>query len=102
MTNLPEAKLAREAEICYATIALATDYDCWHESEESVTVEAMIKTLMANVSTAKNIIRAYVQGIFDFQTSPCRTAARMSLMISREHIPPEVKKDLEVILGSFL
>ncbi len=58
MTNLPEAKLAREAELCYATVALVTDYDCWHETEEAVTVEAILGTLCQNVTLAKRLLRA--------------------------------------------
>src|SRR3989337_4525519 len=63
MTNIPEAKLAREAEICYATVALSTDYDCWHETEESVTLEAIMSTIKANVAMAKDIIRKAVPAI---------------------------------------
>jgi 5'-methylthioadenosine phosphorylase len=102
MTNMPEAKLAREAEICYATIALATDYDCWHASEESVTVAAVIATLTANVETAKSIIRAYAKNVADLSASACRTAARISLMTQRDRIPAQIRADLAPILGSFL
>src|SRR5206468_9801629 len=63
MTALPEAKLAREAELCYATIACATDYDCWHETEESVTVEMVIGNLFANVSNAQRILQGVAQHI---------------------------------------
>jgi 5'-methylthioadenosine phosphorylase len=102
MTNLPEAKLAREAEICYATIALATDYDCWHESEESVTVEAVLKTLHDNVEKAKSIIREYVRSATDLSRSMCRSAARTSLMTAADRIPREVRRDLEPIFSHFL
>jgi len=102
MTAMPEAKLAREAELPYATLALATDYDCWHESEESVTVEAVIRTLNANVATAKAIIRAYAKNAPDLSASPCRSAARTSLMTQPDRIPAQVKTDLAPILGSFL
>ena len=60
MTNMPEAKLAREAELCYATLALVTDYDVWHESHEAVTVEAVIRNLMRNVATAKEVLRRVI------------------------------------------
>ena len=60
MTNIPEAKLAREAEICYSTVALSTDYDCWHETEEDVTVEMILATLKKNVSLAKEIIKSVI------------------------------------------
>jgi 5'-methylthioadenosine phosphorylase len=102
MTNMPEAKLAREAEICYATIALATDYDCWHENEEAVTVEAVLRTLMANVATAKAIIDAYAQAAPDLSRSMCQTAARTSLMTAVDRIPKEVKVTLEPILSRFM
>lgn len=102
MTNMPEAKLAREAELCYASIALATDYDCWHESEEAVTVEAVIRTLSANVSTAKAIIKAYAKSPADLSASPCRTAARTSCMTAPDRIPAEVKSTLAPIIGSFV
>jgi 5'-methylthioadenosine phosphorylase len=102
MTNMPEAKLAREAEICYATIALATDYDCWHETEEAVTVEAVLKTLMANVATARAIINEYAKKTPDLSASMCRTAARTSLMTAPDRIPKEVKKNLEPILSRFM
>jgi 5'-methylthioadenosine phosphorylase len=98
MTNMPEAKLAREAEICYATLALATDYDCWHSSEESVSVEAVLKVLSANVEKAKTLIRAFAKA----QTEPCSmctTAARTSLMTKPELIPARARAALEPILG---
>jgi 5'-methylthioadenosine phosphorylase len=102
MTNMPEAKLAREAEICYATVALATDYDCWHESEEAVTVEAVLRTLTANVETAKSIIRHYVSAAPDLSKSLCQTAARTSLMTAVDRIPKDVKKNLEPIFSAFM
>jgi 5'-methylthioadenosine phosphorylase len=102
MTNMPEAKLAREAEIPYATIALATDYDCWHASEESVTVEAVMKTLAANVATAKSIIRAFVARAHEVTCESCTTAARTSLMTAIDRIPAEAKKALDPIFSRFM
>jgi 5'-methylthioadenosine phosphorylase len=102
MTNMPEAKLAREAELSYATIALATDYDCWHTSEESVTVEAVLKTLAANVATAKAIIRAFVPRAHEVACESCTTAARTSLMTPVERIPEATKKALAPIFSSFM
>lgn len=103
MTNMPEAKLAREAEIAYATIALATDYDCWHHSEESVTVEAVIKTLMANVANAQRVIKAYVaKTTIDLPCPEIRCAARTSLMTAPERITAKVRQDLEPIFKHFL
>ncbi len=103
MTNMPEAKLAREAEICYATIALATDYDCWHEGEEDVTVEAVIRTLQQNVARAKSVLKQYVEGASDHsQCEICSTAARTSLMTSPDNIPEKTRADLAPIFDAFL
>lgn len=103
MTNMPEAKLAREAEICYATLALATDYDCWHESEEAVSVEAVLKTLHANVARAQAMIDAYVRAAATERTCElCATAARTSLMTKPELIPAQLRRDLDPILSAFL
>jgi 5'-methylthioadenosine phosphorylase len=74
MTNMPEAKLAREAELCYVTMALATDYDCWHETEEAVTVDAILATLHQNVALAKRILRAVVPSVVEFPACPCHRA----------------------------
>ncbi|MBI5492781.1 MAG: S-methyl-5'-thioadenosine phosphorylase [Deltaproteobacteria bacterium] len=102
MTNLPEAKLAREAEICYSTLALSTDYDCWHETEESVTVEAIIQTLKKNVSMAKEIIRRAVPDITSERNCKCAGAARYAAITDRKAIPAKVKKDLKLIIGKYL
>jgi 5'-methylthioadenosine phosphorylase len=102
MTNMPEAKLAREAEICYATLAMATDYDCWHASEESVTVEAVMRVLAANVERAKTIIRGFALGADPGPCALCTTAARTSLMTKPELIPSSTKAVLEPILQPFL
>jgi 5'-methylthioadenosine phosphorylase len=74
MTNMPEAKLAREAELCYATMALATDYDCWHETQEAVTVDAILATLHNNVALAKQILKAVVPSVADAPACPCHRA----------------------------
>ena len=101
MTNIPEAKLAREAEICYATLALSTDYDCWHETEESVTVEMILDTLNKNVQTAKAIIKEAVSNISGQRTCKCATAMKYAVLTDRKKIPAKVKKDLKVILGKY-
>jgi 5'-methylthioadenosine phosphorylase len=103
MTNMPEAKLAREAEIAYATIALATDYDCWHQSEESVSVEAVIRTLMANVAKAQRVIKGYVaKATLETASIECTTAARTSIMTAPDKIPSEIRQQLEPIFRHFL
>jgi 5'-methylthioadenosine phosphorylase len=102
MTNLQEAKLAREAEICYATLALVTDYDCWHESEESVTVEAVIANLMKNAETARRIIREAVRRLPFERQCECASALRYAIITQPEHIPESVKGELAPLLGKYL
>ncbi len=102
MTALPEAKLAREAEICYATIALPTDYDCWRESEESVTVEMVVKQMMENVKKAKEIIKKVVNKIPVERNCFCKDAAANAIMTSPEYIPFETYKKLELFYGKYL
>lgn len=103
MTNLPEARLAREAEISYSTMALATDYDCWHEGEEDVTVENVIATLKSNVSNAKEVIKHLIRG-FDPQaerTSPAKDALRNAVMTAPDAIPAEARKRLALFLDKY-
>lgn len=102
MTNLQEAKLAREAEICYATMALVTDYDVWHDTEEDVNVEAVVKILLKNVETAKAIIRAAVEEIPETRTCFCTHALRDAIITARDAIPAAVKRDLAPIVGKYL
>ncbi len=102
MTNLPEAKLAREAEICYSTLALSTDYDCWHTSEEDVTVEMILTTLKNNVAKAKEIIRRAVPNIKPQRTCKCESALKYAIVTDRGVILEKTRKDLEPILGRYL
>ena len=102
MTNATEAKLAREAEICYATVALSTDYDCWHETEEDVTVEAVIAVLMKNVETAKKIIKEAVSMMPAKRGCRCSEALKNAIMTKPELIPEKTKKDLELIIGKYI
>lgn len=102
MTNATEAKLAREAEICYATLALSTDYDCWHETEEDVTVEAVIAVLMKNVETAKKIIKEAVTMIPAKRGCHCSDALKNAIMTKPELIPEKTKKDLDLIIGKYI
>jgi 5'-methylthioadenosine phosphorylase len=99
MTNLPEAKLAREAEICYATLALATDYDCWHESEEDVSVAAVVAVLKKNVELAKAVVKGAVERIPAARTCACQTAAEHAVMTAPDAIPPSARERLQIILG---
>jgi len=102
MTNLQEAKLAREAEICYSTMALVTDYDCWHEEEEDVTVEAIIENLRKNAETAKKTMIETIKTLPFERTCECATALQFGIITDRGHIPEEVKRDLDPIIGKYL
>ncbi|MBI1908721.1 MAG: S-methyl-5'-thioadenosine phosphorylase [Deltaproteobacteria bacterium] len=102
MTNLQEAKLAREAEVCYATLALSTDYDCWHEGHDSVTIEAIIAVLNQNVTMAQSIIRKVVRKIAPGRECGCREALKNAILTDRQKIPQGVKERLSVIAGRYL
>lgn len=102
MTNVSEARLAREAEICYATIALATDYDCWHEGHEDVSVEAVIALIRENVSMAKTIIREAVTGLSGDRNCACARALEYAIMTDRSLIPAETRERLRVVMGNYL
>ena len=102
MTNIPESKLAREAEICYATVALSTDYDCWHESEESVTIDMILETLGNNVAMARNIIQTVVPMISGERECGCTEAMEFALLTDKEAIPEQTRKDLDLIIGKYL
>ncbi|MCC7203024.1 MAG: S-methyl-5'-thioadenosine phosphorylase [Nitrospirae bacterium] len=102
MTNVTEAKLAREAEICYSTIALVTDYDCWHKEEEAVTTDAIIAILNKNVDTSKKIIREALGMISDKSDCGCRNALRDAIITSRNGIPSEAKEKLGLIISKYI
>ena len=102
MTALPEAKLAREAEICYATLACVTDYDCWHESEEDVTVEMVVANLSKNVSTSKEALRTIMSEIPQRRECPCAAALKDSIITSPDRVPSEIKERLQPIVGKYL
>ena len=102
MTNLQEAKLAREAEICYSTMALVTDYDCWHEEEEDVTVDAIIENLRKNAETAKKTMIETIKALPFERTCECATALQFGIITDHGHIPEEVKHDLDPIIGKYL
>lgn len=102
MTNMPEAKLAREAELCYATLALVTDYDCWHETEEAVTVEAVLGTLHRNVALAKQILRSAMPSFADPIDCSCHRALDNAILTAPKRIPPAVRKKLAVLIDRAL
>jgi 5'-methylthioadenosine phosphorylase len=102
MTNVPESKLAREAEICYATMALVTDYDCWHETEETVTIDSVLAALMKNVKNARTILRKAVTGLPLPRTCECATALATGVITSKEFIPKQTYEDLKLIIGKYV
>lgn len=105
MTALPEAKLAREAELCYATIACATDYDCWHESAESVTVEMVIGNLGANIANAQRILRAVAQTIPTdraHQTCGCASSLATAIITDRAQISASLKEKYNLLIGKYI
>ncbi len=101
MTNMPEAKLAREAELCYATLALATDYDVWHETHETVSVEAVIQNLLKNVATAKDVLRGVIPTIGPPRTCECPTLLRNAVITSPKAFPPRTRKRLALLLDAY-
>jgi 5'-methylthioadenosine phosphorylase len=102
MTNLQEAKLAREAEICYATMALVTDYDVWHETEEDVSVEAVVAVLRQNVETARAIVRRAVTLLPATRSCGCAHALRDAIITAPQAIPEAVKRELAPIVGKYV
>ncbi|HJT20240.1 MAG TPA: S-methyl-5'-thioadenosine phosphorylase [Nitrospira sp.] len=97
MTNMPEAKLAREAEMCYATVALVTDYDCWHETEEPVTVEAILSTLRHNVDLAKRLLRAAVKSAASVRQCACQQALQNAIVTAPGAIPAALRRKLSIL-----
>ncbi len=105
MTNMPEAKLAREAELCYATVAMVTDYDCWHDGHDDVTVEAVIKVLMENADKARSIVKAVVPLLAGRTTScaaGCHTALDAAIVTAPEMRDPDLVARLDVVAGRAL
>ncbi|MHB0867410.1 MAG: S-methyl-5'-thioadenosine phosphorylase [Thermoleophilia bacterium] len=102
MTNLQEAKLAREAEICYAVMALSTDYDCWYEGEEDVTIQQVIETVNSNVGMAKKIIETVVPRIPEERDCGCASAMQYGVMTAPEAIPAKTKAKLKDIIGKYI
>jgi 5'-methylthioadenosine phosphorylase len=102
MTNATEAKLAREAELCYATIAMITDYDCWHPEHESVTATQIIATLNQNAENAQNVLREAVRAMPAVHTCKCGSALKHALVTDLKLVPPATKKRLASIIGKYL
>jgi 5'-methylthioadenosine phosphorylase len=102
MTNVTEAKLAREAEICYATVAMITDYDCWHPEHESVTASQIIATLNQNATNAQNVVREAVKTMPAERKCKCGSALAHSLITDFKLVPAKTKKNLAAIIGKYL
>jgi 5'-methylthioadenosine phosphorylase len=102
MTNLTEAKLAREAELCYATFAMVTDYDCWHPGHDAVTVDTIIGYLTKNAENAQNAIREAVRAADDEGSCKCRSALAHAILTDRKRIPAATKKRLAPIIGKYV
>ncbi len=101
MTNMPEARLSREAEICYATVAFVTDYDCWHE--EIVTIDMVIANLTKNVETAKKLIKKVVPELTKTKRDcACKNALKYAIITDKKLIPDRAKKDLDIIIGKYI
>jgi 5'-methylthioadenosine phosphorylase len=102
MTNMPEAKLAREAELCYATLALATDYDCWHASAADVDIGAILAILQRNVQLAQAVIARTVPQLQGTRTCPCSTALQTAIITDRTMIPTAARERLGLLIDRYL
>jgi 5'-methylthioadenosine phosphorylase len=102
MTNLQEAKLAREAELCYATLALVTDYDCWHPDHDSVTVDLIIANLMQNAVTAQKTIAEAVEHLNALRTCSCKEALATAIITRPDQVPAAIKRELAPIIGKYI
>ena len=102
MTNTPEAKLAREAEICYSTFAFATDYDCWHEAAEDVSIGEVLRILAQSTKTAKSAIRLAIKRLPETRDCLCSNALKYAMITAKKFIPEKTKKDLEPIIGKYI
>ena len=102
MTNLQEARLAREAEICYSTLAMVTDYDCWHPEHDAVTAEQIIANLGKNAATAKAVLRAALRRLPVSRGCECATALKFALVTPAELVPESVKRELAPIIAKYI
>ena len=102
MTNLQEAKLAREAEICYATAAMVTDYDCWREGHDDVTIDQIVKVMHQNAANAGRVVKAAVASMPRERKCPCTSALQFALLTSPDAIPPAAREKLDLLLGKYL
>jgi 5'-methylthioadenosine phosphorylase len=102
MTNLQEAKLAREAEICYATAAMVTDYDCWHPGHDDVTIDQIVKVMNQNAANAARVVRAAVAAMPSERNCACKSALQYALLTSPDAIAPAARERLDLLIGKYL
>ncbi|MEO8098467.1 MAG: S-methyl-5'-thioadenosine phosphorylase [Acidobacteriota bacterium] len=102
MTNLQEAKLAREAELCYTTVAMVTDYDCWHPEHDAVTVEDIIANLTQNAANAAKLVHAAVAAVPEKRTCKCGSALKHAMITDPKTVPDATRKKLELLVGKYL
>jgi 5'-methylthioadenosine phosphorylase len=102
MTNLQEAKLAREAEICYATIAMITDYDCWREGHDAVTIEEIVAVLHKNASNACEVVKQAVASMPSERSCACASAAKYAVLTQADAIPAAAKERVGLLFGKYL
>jgi len=102
MTNMAEARLAREAEICYVTLAAVTDYDCWHADHENVTIEIILNNLQKNVSKSKSVLREFLLRVDTSSQCRCSEALKYAIVTSLERIPEKTKKDLDILIAKYI
>jgi 5'-methylthioadenosine phosphorylase len=102
MTNLQEAKLAREAEICYVTVAMVTDYDCWHPGHDSVTVDQIVAVLLRNAENAAKVVRETVAAMPKVRNCKCGSALAHAILTERDKIPAATRQKLSLIVGKYL
>ena len=102
MTNLQEAKLAREAELCYVTVAMVTDYDCWHPHHDSVTVDQIVAVLVKNAENATRVLQATVAAMPKGRACKCGSALAHAILTDRKKIPAATRKKLKLIIGKYM
>jgi 5'-methylthioadenosine phosphorylase len=102
MTSLPEAKLAREAEICYATLAMVTDYDCWHPEHDTVTINVVLGYLTKNLANSQSILLKAIRALPRERNCPCASALAHAVLTDRKRISQRAKKKLALLVGKYL
>jgi 5'-methylthioadenosine phosphorylase len=102
MTNMAEARLAREAEICYISLAAITDYDCWHSRHKDVTLEMVLDNLKKNIANSKKVLREFIKTVDEKQDCDCQRALKYAIVTRPEFISGEAKKKLDILIGKYL